>query len=104
MPAVEIIAKSSSTVENGLSQSTSQLTDSISLSNFTQETPTNDKQDLSKTKNNNSHSRAFTSTSREEIKKLSDNRKRTVDELIDDVNALLSGENFDTSYLHEPGI
>lgn len=98
LPAVEIIAKPSSTVENGISQ----LTDSISLSNFTQETPTNDKQDLSKTKNNNSHSRAFTSTSREEIKKLSDNRKRTVDELIDDVNALLSGENFDTSYLHEP--
>ncbi|XP_043467460.1 chromosome transmission fidelity protein 18 homolog isoform X2 [Leptopilina heterotoma] len=104
LPTVQKIVNPDLAVENGLSQNTCQPTDSISFSKFTQETPTNYKQDLSKTKNNNSDSRAFDSTSREEIKKLNDKRKRTVDELVEDVNALLSGENLEISYLHEPEI
>ncbi|XP_051170661.1 chromosome transmission fidelity protein 18 homolog isoform X2 [Leptopilina boulardi] len=87
---------------NGLSQNNSQLFDSIPFSEFTQETQTNHKQDLSKKINNVSDSRALESRCRSEIKKMDKKQKRTVDELLEDVSALLSGENLENSYLFEP--
>lgn len=95
---------SNSPMANGLSQNNSQLFDSIPFSEFTQETQTNHKQDLSKKINNVSDSRALESRCRSEIKKMDKKQKRTVDELLEDVSALLSGENLENSYLFEPGM